>query len=251
LRGVFNCDVEVRTLAAAIHSGLFGGPVPDALTALARLLASLHDDAGNVVVEGLVSATGPDLELSEERLRAEAGMVDGVQLMGTGPVVGRLWHKPAVSVIAVDAPSLKEAANALVPVARAKVSTRIAPGDDVEKAFAALRAHFDLHLPWGVALTVEFAGSGAPSVIDTSGPHYETVRSALREAWDGVDAVDIGLGGSVPAIDAFQQAFPAATIVVTGVEDPHTRAHGPNESLHLGEFRRVCLAEALLLAGLG
>lgn len=251
LRGVFNCVVEVRTLEAAIHSGLFGGPVPDALTALVRLLATIHDDIGNVVVEGLVTNDGPELDFPEERLRAEAGMLDGVQLIGSGPVVGRIWEKPAISVIALDAPNTQEAANALVPFARAKVSVRVAPTDDTEKAFEALRAHFEAHRPWGVSLSVEPAGSGAPCVIDTSSPHYEVVREALRTAWDGVDAVDIGLGGSVPAIAAFQSAFPRATIVVTGVEDPHTQAHGPNESLHLGEFRRVCLAEALLLAGLG
>ncbi|TCO60688.1 dipeptidase [Actinocrispum wychmicini] len=251
LRGVFNCVVEVRTLESAIHSGLFGGPVPDALTALARLLATMHDDTGDVVVEGLVTNDGPDLDIPEERLRAEAGMLDGVRLIGSGPVVGRISAKPAISVIGLDAPSTREAANALVPVARAKVSVRIAPGDDTEKAFEAVKAHFEVHRPWGVSLTVEPAGSGPPCVIDTSSPHYEVVREALRTAWDGVDAVDIGLGGSVPAIAAFQTVFPDATIVVTGVEDPHTRAHGPNESLHLGEFRRVCLAEALLLAGLG
>ncbi|MGH3990987.1 MAG: dipeptidase, partial [Pseudonocardiaceae bacterium] len=93
-------------------------------------------------------------------------------------------------------------------------------------------------------------GSGNPCSLDTTGPHYEVVRAALRTAWDGVPPVEIGVGGSIPAIATFQEAFPDATIVVTGVEDPHTHAHGPNESLHLGEFTKACLAEALLLAGL-
>lgn len=250
LRGIVNCAVEVRTLHSAVHSGLFGGAVPDALTALARLLATLHDEAGDVAVEGLAATATSTLDLPAERLRAEAGMVDGVRFIGTGPLVDRLWSKPALSVLGIDAPSLRDAANALVPVARARISIRVAPGDDTRTAFTALREHLLAHRPWGAAVTVELEGDGAPCVIDTTGPHYDVIRAALRTAWDGVAPVEIGLGGSIPAVATFQAEFPDATIVATGVEDPHTKAHGPNESLHLGEFSRVCLAEALLLAGL-
>jgi len=100
-------------------------------------------------------------------------------------------------------------------------------------------------------VSLELEGGGAPCVIDTTGPHYAAVRAALSSAWDGADPVEIGVGGSIPAVATFQEEFPEATIVVTGVEDPQTGSHGPNESLHLGEFARVCLAEVLLLAGLG
>jgi acetylornithine deacetylase/succinyl-diaminopimelate desuccinylase-like protein len=250
LRGIVNCVVEVRTLDAAVHSGSFGGAVPDALTALARLLATLHDDAGDVAVDGLAVGAESTLVLPEERVRAEAGMVDGVRFIGTGSMVDRLWTRPSLSVLGVDAPSVLQAGNALVPVARAKISARLAPGDDPGKAFAALRDHLEAHRPWGAAVSVELDGGGAPCVIDTAGPHHETARSALRAAWDGVAPVEIGVGGSIPAVSTFQAEFPDAAILVTGVEDPHTQAHGPNESLHLGEFGRVCLAEALLLAGL-
>jgi acetylornithine deacetylase/succinyl-diaminopimelate desuccinylase-like protein len=249
LRGIVNCVVEVRTLAAAVHSGTFGGVVPDALTALARLLATLHDEAGDVAVEGLATGDLSTLAFPVERLRAESGILDGVEFMGTGPIVDRLWARPSVSVLGVDAPTVEGAGNALVPSARAKISVRLAPGDHPQKAFAALRDHLEAHRPWGADTTVELAGGGAPCVIDTSGPRYVAVRAALRAAWDGVSPVEIGVGGSIPAVATFQEMFPAATIVVTGVEDPNTKAHGPNESLHLGEFSRVCLAEALLLAG--
>jgi acetylornithine deacetylase/succinyl-diaminopimelate desuccinylase-like protein len=251
LRGIVNCVVEVRTLHAAIHSGTYGGVVPDALTVLARLLATLHDEAGDAAVPGLVTGGSSRLEFPAQRLRAEAGLLEGVRFVGTGPIVDRLWSRPAVSVLGVDAPSVREAGNALVPSARAKISVRLAPGDQPAGAFAALREHLRVHCPWGAQLSVELDGGGAPCVIDTSGPHYPVVRAALRAAWDGVDPVEIGVGGSIPAVATFQDVFPAATIMVTGVEDPGTRAHGPNESLHLAEFTRVCRAEALLLAGLG
>jgi acetylornithine deacetylase/succinyl-diaminopimelate desuccinylase-like protein len=248
LRGIVNCFVEVRTLHHAVHSGMFGGAVPDALITLSRLLATLHDDAGDVAVDGLVRGQASPLDYPELRLRAEAGMVDGVSFIGTGRLVDRLWTKPALSVLGVDAPGTAGAPNALVPVAKAKLSIRLAPGDDPKSAYAALRTHLEKHVAWGAQVTVTFEHDGAPCVIDATGPAFDAARSAFREAWDGVDAVEVGVGGSIPFIATFQTMFPRAAILVTGVEDPDARAHGPNEGLHLGEFARVCLAEALLLA---
>jgi acetylornithine deacetylase/succinyl-diaminopimelate desuccinylase-like protein len=248
LRGIVNCLVEVRTLDAAVHSGIFGGPVPDALTVLARLLATLHDDAGDVAVAGLTSTEASSVELPAERLRVEAGMVDGARLVGTGSLVARLWTRPAVAVLGIDAPPTLGAAHALVPVATAKLSVRLAPGDHPDRAYQAIRAHLLEHAPWGAAVQVSPAGSGAPCAIDARGPVFDAARAALRDAWDGVGPVDIGVGGAIPTVAEYQQAFPDAAILVTGVEDPLTRAHGPDESLHLGEFARACLAEASLLA---
>ncbi|MCG5451083.1 dipeptidase [Micromonospora hortensis] len=247
LRGIVNCFVEVRTLDHAVHSGMFGGAVPDALTALVRLLATLHDDAGDVAVDGLVGREGATVDYPEDRIRAEAGLADGVQFIGTGRITDRLWTKPALAILGVDAPSTGEAPNALVPAAKAKLSIRLAPGDDPKRAYAAVRAHLEQRAPWGAQVTVTFEHDGDPCVIDASGPMFDAARSAFRTAWDGTDPVDIGVGGSIPFIATFQEMFPKAAILVTGVEDPHARAHGPNESLHLGEFARVCLAEALLL----
>nr|MDT0662324.1 dipeptidase [Micromonospora sp. DSM 115978] len=248
LRGLVNCFVEVRTLRHAVHSGMFGGAVPDALTALAKLLATLHDDAGDVAVAGLVGRGGAAVDYPAERLRDEAGMVDGVSFVGTGRLTERIWTKPALSVLGIDAPPTNAAPNALVPAAKAKLSLRLAPGDEPGRAYAALREHLVKHAPWGAEVTVTFESDGAPCVIDSTGPMYDAARAAFRAAWDGVDPVEIGVGGSIPFIATFQELFPSAAILVTGVEDPHARAHGPNESLHLGEFARVCLAEALLLA---
>ncbi|MGK5521242.1 dipeptidase [Micromonospora sp. URMC 107] len=247
LRGIVNCFVEVRTLDHAVHSGMFGGAVPDALTALVRLLATLHTDAGDVAVDGLVAREGASVDYPEDRFRAEAGLTEGVSLIGTGRITDRLWTKPALAVLGIDAPATAEAPNALVPTAKAKLSVRLAPGDDPKRAYAALRAHLEKHAPWGARVTLTFEHDGDPCVIDASGPMFDAARSAFRTAWDGTDPVDLGIGGSIPFIATFQEMFPRAAILVTGVEDPHARAHGPNESLHLGEFARVCLAEALLL----
>jgi acetylornithine deacetylase/succinyl-diaminopimelate desuccinylase-like protein len=247
LRGLVNCFVEVRTLRSAVHSGMFGGPVPDALTVLARLITTLHDDKGNTAVDGLVGREGASVDYPQDRFRHEAGLLDGVSLIGDGTITDRIWTKPAVAVLGIDAPRTLEAANALQPSAKAKLGIRLAPGDDPASAYAAVRAHLEKHVPWGAQVEVTLESDGAPCVIDATGPAYEAARAAFREAWDGVDPVDMGVGGSIPFIATFQQLFPQAAILVTGVEDPHSAAHGPNESLHLGEFARVCLAEALLL----
>jgi len=250
LRGGANVIVEVRTLRHGVHSGMYGGAVPDALSTLCRLLATLHDERGDVAVAGLVRGTADGLELSETRLRNDAGVLDGVHLIGSGGLTDRLWARPAIAVIGIDAPSVEEGANTLVPSARAKVSMRVAPGDDAVRARDALVAHLQAHAPWGAHVTVEPGGSAAPYTARTAGRAYEAARSAFAEAW-GTSAVEIGVGGSIPFIAAFAEVLPAAEILITGVEDPDTRAHGANESLHLAMFERACLAEALLLDRLG
>jgi acetylornithine deacetylase/succinyl-diaminopimelate desuccinylase-like protein len=247
LRGLVNVLVDVRVLDHAVHSGMFGGAVPDALVALARLLSTLHDEAGDVAIPGLVSGTAAELDYPVDRFRAEAGVLAGTQLIGTGRLVERVWVKPAVSVLAIDAPRTMEAPNALVPAARAKVGVRLAPGDEPAKAFEAVKAHLEAHAPWGAQVEVILEQDGAPGVIDATGPAYDAARAAFRTAWNGVEPVEIGVGGSIPFIATFQEMFPSAAVLVTGVEDPDSRAHGPNESLHLGEFARACLAEVLLL----
>jgi acetylornithine deacetylase/succinyl-diaminopimelate desuccinylase-like protein len=137
-----------------------------------------------------------------------------------------------------------------VATARAKISVRLAPGDDPISAYAALRAHLETHVPWGAPLQVTWESGGAPCVLRTTGPAYDAARAACTAAWDGTAPVEIGIGGSIPAVATFQKQFPEAALLVTGIEDPHCAAHGPNESLHLGEFARTCLAEALLLRNL-
>ncbi|MFC4784398.1 dipeptidase [Nocardioides sp. MAHUQ-72] len=251
LRGLVRVDVEVRTLTHAVHSGMWGGLVPDALMTLSRVVASLHDDRGNVAVQGLHSGPAADVEYPEERLRAESGAISTIEWIGEGSSVERLWTKPSISITGLDAPKVDGASNTLVPAARAKISMRIAPGDTTENALACLRAHLESHVPWGAELKVTVVDTGEATQIDATGPAYDAARSAFTEAWDGTEPVDMGVGGSIPFIAEFLEAFPRASVLVTGVEDPDTRAHGANEGLHLAEFERVVLAEALLLHNLG
>lgn len=250
LRGLADCVVEVSTLDHGLHSGLWGGVVPDALSALVRLLASLHDDQGNVAVEGLYEAAAAEVEFSDERVRADSGLLDGVQQIGSGPVVQRMWARPAITVIGIDTTPIAKASNTLVPSARAKVSMRVAPGGDAREHLAALTRHLQAHAPWGARVTVTPGDIGQPYAIDATGPVYEAARQAFRTAW-GREPIDMGMGGSIPFIAEFAAAFPDAEILVTGVEDPGTQAHSINESLDLGVLERAAISEALFLKALG
>jgi len=250
LRGLVDGVVEVRTLDHAVHSGMFGGAVLDATTGMLRLLATLWDDAGDVAVAGLVATEADDLGYTPEALRADAGVLEGVQLLGSGRLESRLWTRPSLTVIGIDAPSVAQASNTLLPTVRAKFSLRLAPGQEPKAAFEALRDHLVRHAPWGAQVDVTPGEAGQPWSGDVGGAVYDVARWALHQAW-GHEPVHMGVGGSIPFIAALQEVYPAATVLVTGVEDPDTRAHGTNESVHLEELLRACVAQTLLLAALG
>ncbi|MGH3346934.1 MAG: dipeptidase [Nocardioides sp.] len=251
LRGLVRADIEVRTLTHAVHSGMWGGLVPDALMTMCRLIGTLHDDTGNVAVEGLHHGPAADVQYPEQRLRAESGATAQVEWIGDGAVVERLWTRPSLSITGLDAPQVDGASNTLVPAARAKISMRIAPGDTTANATDCLRRHLEQRVPWGAELGFTVVDTGEATQIDATGPAYDAARQAFAEAWDGTEPVEMGVGGSIPFIAEFLETFPDASVLVSGVEDPDTRAHGANEGLHLAEFERVVLAEALLLDGLG
>jgi acetylornithine deacetylase/succinyl-diaminopimelate desuccinylase-like protein len=250
LRGLVDCVVEVATLDHGLHSGIWGGVVPDALTALIRLLATLHDDEGNVAVAGVHEAKAAAVDRGAHWVRVESGLLDGVSEIGSGTVAQRLWAKSAITVIGIDTTPIAKASNTLIPSAKAKVSMRVAPGGDAAAHLEALRHHLEEHAPWGARVTVTEGDVGQPYALAATGAVYDAARTAFRQAW-GVDAVDMGMGGSIPFIAEFAEAFPDATILVTGVEDPGTQAHSVNESLHLGVLERAAVTEALLLGMLG
>lgn len=250
LRGLVDCVVEVETLDHGLHSGLWGGVVPDALSVLVRLLASLHDDDGNVAVSGLHEGAAAPVDYPAGRVRTESGLLEGVGEIGSGSVPQRLWAKPAVTVIGIDTTSVAASSNTLIPKARAKISMRVAPGGDAAAHMQALTGHLHRHAPWGAQVRVVAGDVGQPYAIDASGPVYDAARAAFRRAW-GAEPVEMGMGGSIPFIAEFAAAYPQATILVTGVEDPATQAHSINESLHLEVLDRAATAEALLLGALG
>jgi acetylornithine deacetylase/succinyl-diaminopimelate desuccinylase-like protein len=249
LRGNVTFRLSVRTLDHASHSGLFGGAAPDAMLAMIRLLSTLHDESGSVAVDGLTSADGDTPEYPESQLRLEAAFLDGVTSIGVGSIPSRLWFQPSITVTGIDAPSVANASNTLLPSVSVRVSARVAPGQSASDAYEAIERHCRAHVPFGASLTFDDVDWGDPFLVDTSGWAVAEVKDALARAW-GVEPVETGIGGSIPFIADLVEVFPHAQILVTGVEDPDSRAHSPNESLHLGVFRRAVLAEAVFLSKL-
>ncbi|WP_209560959.1 dipeptidase [Frigoribacterium sp. PvP032] len=249
LRGNVTFRLTVRTLAHASHSGMVGGAVPDAMLAMIKLLATLHDDAGSVAVAGLHSREAEHPEQTEQQLREEAGLLEGVTPIGTGPLLSRVWSQPSVTVTGIDAPSVANASNTLSPEVSVRISARIAPGQAASEAYAAIESHLREHAPFGAHVEIDDVDQGDPFLVDTSGWALAEATAAMTEAW-GEAPLQIGIGGSIPFIADLVRTFPEAQILVTGVEDPDTRAHSPNESQHLGVLHRAVLSEAVLIARL-
>ncbi|AQP43739.1 dipeptidase [Tessaracoccus flavus] len=249
LRGLIDAVVTVSTLESGVHSGQYGGLVPDAVTALCRLLSTLHDEEGNVAIKGLVQDPDPEVDYDHDALRAEAGVLDGVELFGDGKASARMWTRPAVSIVGIDTTSIKDASNTLIPSARAKVSVRIAPSQDPVAAEAALREHLTANAPWGARVEIDPERGGSGTRIDLSDPRARVAVEALEEAF-GVAPVEMGVGGSIPIANEFAERNPGSLVLLTAVVDPTSRMHGLNESLDMGDFAKAALAETILLANL-
>jgi acetylornithine deacetylase/succinyl-diaminopimelate desuccinylase-like protein len=221
------------------------------MMALARLLTSLHDEDGNVAVAGASSGAWPGEDFSAKDLRSSADVLDGVDLVGTGPVGDRLWARPSVNAIGVDMTSIAGSSNVLIPEARAKISMRIVPGSDPEKELDALVQHLETHTPWGAKVEVQRTKAVPPFECDTSGPGFAAARWAMEQAF-GKPAGEAGCGGSIPLLRTLQQAAPGAEFVLWGPEDvAASRIHSSDESVDPSEIERMVVAQALLLQHLG
>lgn len=246
LRGNAKFHLTVRTLDHASHSGMFGGAVPDAMLATITLLSTLWNDDGSVAVEGLAVREADTPDYDEETLRSEAGLPDGVQPIGDGTILSRIWNKPSITVTGIDHTSVEAASNTLSPEVTVVVSARVAPGQGAREAYEAITVHLRAHAPFGAELTFSEVDCGDGFLVDTSGWAVQAARVAMRDGY-GREPVDFGVGGSIPFVADLVERYPGVQILVTGVEDPHSRAHSPNESLHLDTFRHAALSEALLL----
>ena len=249
LRGNVTFRLTVTTLEHASHSGMFGGAVPDGMLATIKLLSTLWDEAGSVAVAGLTSRDAATPEYTEEHLREEAGLLAGVSPIGRGTIPSRLWNQPAITITGIDAPTVQNASNTLSTSVTVRLSARIAPGQTAADAYVALEKHLKANAPFGAHIGITDVDKGNPFLVDTTGWAALDAKAAMHEAWD-VEPVEMGVGGSIPFIADLVEVFPSAQILVTGVEDPASRAHSPNESLHLGVFHRAILTEAVLLAKL-
>ncbi|HEY3685053.1 MAG TPA: dipeptidase [Streptosporangiaceae bacterium] len=248
LRGNVNVVVSVDTLSSVVHSGMFGGPAPDALAALVRMLDTLRDADGDTTVTGLPDGqTWPGVDYPADRFRSDATVLDGVDLLGRGSVADTLWARPAVTILGIDCPPVVGSSAAIQPSVRARLNLRIPPGIGADDALAKLTAHLTAAAPWNARVAVEREQMGEPFRARTDGPAYATMTRAMKEAY-GTAPVTEGQGGSIPLCNVFAQAYPDAEIILMGVEEPKCLIHAPNESVDPSEIEHQALTEALFLS---
>jgi acetylornithine deacetylase/succinyl-diaminopimelate desuccinylase-like protein len=246
LRGMARVWVTVRTLESPVHSGMFGGAAPDALAALIRMLATLRDDQGATTVRGVDGTQRwPGAPYSPEQFRGDAGVLEGVDLLGD-EVADTLWARPTATVLGIDCPPVEGSPASVPHEARARIDLRIQPGVDPQDAQSKLIEHLREVAPWHVQLDFRREAHGAPFQGSTAGPGFESLERAMRDSY-GRDVTLQGQGGSIPLCTAFQETFPDAEIMLLGVEEPKCLIHAANESVDPTEIERIALAEALFL----
>ncbi|KRV48231.1 beta-Ala-His dipeptidase [Wenjunlia vitaminophila] len=245
LRGMCVIEVTVETLAGNLHSGQFGGVAPDALAALIRICDSLRDREGNTAVQGLpTSEPWTGLDYPEEDFRADARVLDGVDLPGSGSIADRLWARPSVTVLGIDCPPVTGATPSVQARATALISLRVPAGVDAEAAQEALVAHVEAATPWNARVSVTRHGHGQPFRADTTSPAYAAMAKAMREAY-GRDMVVSGMGGSIPLCNTLSTVYPDAEILLIGLSEPAAQIHAVNESVDPTELAALAVAEAL------
>ncbi len=250
LRGDSACIVTVSTLAHPVHSGLFGGGAPDALMALAKMLSSLLDENGSIIVPGLEHYTWEGSPFDEDLFRKASGLLDGTKLLGEGgseSLATRVWSSPSISAIGIDAPTVDKASNIVIPEARARISMRVAPGADGEVELQKLFDYLRKQVPWGAHVELKRTKVGQPFLADPKGEAVTTAEDAMADAY-GTEAGSIGTGGSIPLISSFAKIAPDAEMIIYGAQDfEKANIHAVNESVDPNEIEHNIIAEALML----
>lgn len=244
LRGSAQIDLEIRTLAADKHSGQYGGAAPDARIAMIHLLASIHDENGDVNVPGLRREPWTGATYDDEEFRELSEVEPGTPLFGTGTLGERIWSGPAVTVVAFEAPPVDGLINAVAGHARAVLNLRVHPEQPAAEAQGALIDFLSAQRPFGITANVTAGEVGNGFAAELAGPGYDAAMVALAAAWDE-DAALMAGGGSIPLVMALHEAVPAAEKLLLGATDSYANIHAPNERVLIEELRKATLAMAI------
>ncbi|NDD91014.1 dipeptidase [bacterium] len=261
LRGLVGVNIEVRSISHSVHSGMWGGPVPDPAMALSKMLASLVDEQGRIAVPGVLDQVRPlsaherqsleRIPYDERDFRNQVGLVPGAQLLEEGPnPIVQIFRYPSLTVNAIQASSRKQAGNVLNDTAWARVTIRLVQDMDPDKVLRQLEDHLRKVTPWGLEVSIHQDRGSSPWSVDPnqtprSQTTFECATRALKNGY-GKEPLFLGCGGSIPFVKPFADALGGAPALLVGVEDPYTNAHGENESLLISDFKKACLSQIYL-----
>jgi acetylornithine deacetylase/succinyl-diaminopimelate desuccinylase-like protein len=260
LRGIVTVNVEIRSLGTSVHSGTWGGPIPDPVQALSRMIASLADEEGRPAIPGLHKkvrkltqqdrAALDALPFNESIYRKQVKLLEGVRITGgEGSIYEKMWYLPSIAVNAIEASSRKQAANIINDVAWARIGIRIVPDMDPAETLELLMKHLREKTPWGVQVTMKPETPSPWWKTDTKGPVFEAAVRSLERGY-GVKPVVVGAGGSIPFVQTITNALQGAPALLFGVGDPYTAAHSENESLLISDWEKGCRSLIYLFAEL-
>lgn len=260
LRGLIGMDIEVRSLTKTVHSGMWGGPIPDPVMALSKMLASLVDSNGHILIPGVMEQVRPfsqdeldefkRIPFTDDELRNQSGLIPNAKILKEGPsALAQIWRLPSLTINAIQASSRAQPSNIICDTAWAKVTIRLVPDMDPDKVIQQLETHLKKNTPWGLELTCKKIAAGGAWAADAKGPAFEAAIAALKQGY-GVAPYKIGCGGSIGFVKPFVEALGGAPAILIGVEDPYTNAHGENESILLSDFKKACISETLFFSEL-
>ena len=260
LRGIACCEVTVKGPSGDLHSGVYGGAVANPATAVARLVASLHDAEGNIAIEGFYDEVRP-LEQWERDMWADVpGMTeqDMLAITGSPALFGepgyssaeRLWARPTAEVNGIAGGYQGEGSKTVLPAeAMAKFSFRLVPDQDPKDIMEKVQAHLEKHAPEGVTVEVEVGHDGKPFYADPNSENGKAGQAALRAAF-GKEPVLIREGGSIPIIQDMKEIFGVEALML-GLALPDCQIHAPNENYYVENFEAGIRLNRALLRGLG
>lgn len=253
LRGLLEVDLTVQALEADVHSGIWGGMTPDVSITLIKLIDRLTDEdgrlsVGRVEVDKTTKEDAWKVPIDDEVIRKGAHLIEGVSPLphrGTPPAEW-LWYQPAITVVATTLPRPEEKKNALRAKASATLSIRLAPGQTIEEMIDDLNSTLRNTSPQGVKVTLTAAPWSTEGwLYHPTGPAFDAADRAYSKSW-GHPLIRIGIGGSIPFVTLFGRRYSHLPLILNGVMDPETTAHGPNESMHLGVFEKAVAANVYL-----
>ncbi|HEV2463621.1 MAG TPA: dipeptidase [Acidobacteriaceae bacterium] len=247
LRGMIYTEIEARGGKTDLHSGMYGGAAPNPFFALAQIIAQLKDPSGHILIPGFYDSVRPptkreledwrQLPFDEEAYRKTE--VGSSKLTGETDysVLERTWARPSLDVHGMPGGFIGSGAKTVIPAkAVAKISMRLVPDMEADKAFAQYKKYVESLAPAGISVKARLIHCGEAIIIGTGNPYIQAATRALKKVWKK-ETVFIRSGGSIPIVGDFERSLKIPSVMM-GFGLPDDGLHAPNEKFSIVNFHR-------------